>query len=894
MKPIEKGKLHPSSGFLPERRVRRRLTWSARGLCKTCGRLPLHVSKTRSTSSRPSCVTRWPWSDRLVVLDNGSQDGTSEVLRAFRKEGLPLDIVTDRSVGKYQSRRMTRLMHDWAIGRYDADWVVALDGDEFLVIPQDTPLIPEDIQGDQPISLPWRTYVVHGSDEPGETNPVLRIRHRRVAEGWEATKVMVPRAVAALPSATLVQGSHEVCVDGQPCQPRPHPAAYLAHFPLRSAGQYAAKIAINSLQYQTMPERNWQWAYHYKEPFELLKRDLQAFTAGFAAVALHYAAPREAKIEPATVIDPICYRGGPLRWTPPLDDMTRAWHTLLSYAEDLSRRFGVLASGLTDDQQFAVQQQAAIVSGLHDQLEQQRKHLAYLVNRTATERDDQQKTQAALAAAMTAQLAQAQGQHEETKKQLTETNKHFGETNDELAAAKGQLSEAKGQLGASREQLEQTTVRLGEARKQLGKTEQSLAETTVQLEQTRASLAGASGQLDQTRSQLEGTAAQLAEATGQLHETKSQLSETNGRLGATKAELSATHGHLEETQSRLGETTEQLAATTEQLAATKTHLEKARTQLALVPKSWTWRIGRLAVGPAAWANRSRRRCLQALTNLRSRARRPKLPMANLEIHVAHGCNLRCESCSHYANQGHGRIVSIEDADRWMKLWNRRVRPAVFSLLGGEPAMHPQLADFVRMSRKNWPEAELRLITNGFLLRRHPDLPAALRDTGTRLFLTVHHDSPQYREKIQPIVDLVETWVRSHGIQVEYLHSHKNWTRRYKGSGSTMEPFDDRQPRVSWENCVAKGFYQLFEGQIWKCAPLAYLQLQAAKYELSGRWRPYLQYQPLRPDCTSEELAALSGPAGRAVLRHVCQQAGTFRVAVAVGSAVTDEARRLAA
>ena len=47
----------------------------------------------------------------------------------------------------------------------------------------------------------------------------------------------------------------------------------------------------------------------------------------------------------------------------------------------------------------------------------------------------------------------------------------------------------------------------------------------------------------------------------------------------------------------------------------------------------------------------------------------------------------------------------------------------------------------------------------------------------------------------------------------------------------------------------------FEGQIWKCAPLAYLKLQAKKYHLSDQWNPYLQYQPLRPDCTPDELNA---------------------------------------
>ena len=49
---------------------------------------------------------------RLVVLDNGSTDGTLEVLRAIQAEGLPLDVVEDPGLGHYQSRRMTRLMRE--------------------------------------------------------------------------------------------------------------------------------------------------------------------------------------------------------------------------------------------------------------------------------------------------------------------------------------------------------------------------------------------------------------------------------------------------------------------------------------------------------------------------------------------------------------------------------------------------------------------------------------------------------------------------------------------------------------------------------------------------------------------------------------------------------------
>ena len=71
----------------------------------------------------------------------------------------------------------------------------------------------------------------------------------------------------------------------------------------------------------------------------------------------------------------------------------------------------------------------------------------------------------------------------------------------------------------------------------------------------------------------------------------------------------------------------------------------------------------------------------------------------------------------------------------------------------------------------------------------------------------------------------------------------------------MVPFEDGQPRRSWENCNARYCRQLFEGRIWKCSPLAYLKLPHATHGLSEKWQPYLHYQPLEPDCTEVELHA---------------------------------------
>ncbi len=228
----------------------------------------------------------------------------------------------------------------------------------------------------------------------------------------------------------------------------------------------------------------------------------------------------------------------------------------------------------------------------------------------------------------------------------------------------------------------------------------------------------------------------------------------------------------------------------------------------------------------------------------------------LELHVTHACNLGCESCSHYSNHGHKGHLDPALADRWMAPWSKRIALSEFVLLGGEPTIHPALAEFVPLARRHWPAALLRIVTNGFFLDRHPDLPHALSAAGNaEIALSVHHDDPDYRARVAPALDQLERWQRDFGIKVRIWQSHSAWTRRYHGFGATMAPFEDGQPRRSWEICPARHAKQLHDGMIWKCAPTAYLGMQNARYGLSERWQPYLGYQPLAPTCGDAELDA---------------------------------------
>ena len=229
----------------------------------------------------------------------------------------------------------------------------------------------------------------------------------------------------------------------------------------------------------------------------------------------------------------------------------------------------------------------------------------------------------------------------------------------------------------------------------------------------------------------------------------------------------------------------------------------------------------------------------------------------LELHVTHACNFTCEGCSHYSNHGHTGNISLDECEEWLYGWSKRVKPKTFTILGGEPTLNKDLPEIVYMVRAMFPDPTtgIDVITNATGLHLQPRLPQMLVATGATLAVSIHStEHPNYIKKFKRGYKLAKKWKHDLGVWVEFWDfTNKEWVRQYKGFGDTMIPYEDNNPRKSWEVCISKYAMQLHEGKLWKCPALAYLPMQAKKYNLSDKWNPYLKYQSLDVDCTDEEL-----------------------------------------
>jgi glycosyltransferase involved in cell wall biosynthesis len=260
--------------------------------------------------------------DTLIVLDNGSTDGTYEVLRSLQTAGLPLVLLRDLTVGFEQSRHMTSLLH-MAVNDFHADWVVPLDADEFIE-PEAGASLGQMLHArdGELLTISWSNFAWRPEDDAQtERNPVLRMRWRMPPSPDSLAKVLLPAKLVAGTATELEQGNHGAILNGQKLPAQPLRSMPLCHFPIRSAAQYASKIAVAYLQYAATPGWNRHSGFHYIEPFRLLTQGLDRLVQTMPVISRRYSMRDEEEVFGEPVEAPLRYQGGPLSLTTSRDTM---------------------------------------------------------------------------------------------------------------------------------------------------------------------------------------------------------------------------------------------------------------------------------------------------------------------------------------------------------------------------------------------------------------------------------------------------------------------------------------------------------------------------------------------------------------------------------------------
>jgi len=199
--------------------------------------------------------------DEVIVADNLSGDGTTEILASLVDEGAPVSVVVDEEVGYYQARKTTRLAQ-LALERGHS-WVVPCDADE-LWHANDLRPLRQFLAGTSPdvvvLGAPLYNHVCTPGDLKRERNPFRRLEYRiRERIGSSGTEVKV--ACRLHPALEIEQGNHGAKVPGAT---RPIEAGVsIRHFPWRSEEQFLRKIRNGTAAYAAYEDRPPTMGQHW-------------------------------------------------------------------------------------------------------------------------------------------------------------------------------------------------------------------------------------------------------------------------------------------------------------------------------------------------------------------------------------------------------------------------------------------------------------------------------------------------------------------------------------------------------------------------------------------------------------------------------------------------------
>jgi Glycosyl transferase family 2 len=272
--------------------------------------------------------------DKLIILDDGSTDGTVDVLKSLRAAGFPLVLLQEAALGYEQSYYMTKLLR-MAVSHFGADWVAPLDADEFLELQGGKALV-EILARQEPslIALAWSNFVWKPEYKQSlELNPVLRMRYR-LPPRPDVMKVLVPSRVVD-ENVRLQQGNRGLIRDEEVLPAHPLTSLGICHFPVRNLLQYASKVVVRYLQYSALPGWERALGFQFIEPFDTLLVDgLDGLERRMSMDSLHYSEMSQSSNVAEPTEAPLRYTAGPLTFTPPLQD--NFFRNILRHAETIA------------------------------------------------------------------------------------------------------------------------------------------------------------------------------------------------------------------------------------------------------------------------------------------------------------------------------------------------------------------------------------------------------------------------------------------------------------------------------------------------------------------------------------------------------------------------------
>lgn len=141
-----------------------------------------------------------------------------------------------------------------------------------------------------------------------------------------------------------------------------------------------------------------------------------------------------------------------------------------------------------------------------------------------------------------------------------------------------------------------------------------------------------------------------------------------------------------------------------------------------------------------------------IDNLKNQFKR-QIPQGNLNyltIGISEHCNLNCTKCDHFSPLAYEKFYDLKDFKKDIERLSHLSKGDInkIAIEGGEPLLNPDVIEYIKITRDNFPKTNIVIITNGILLNKmNEEFWIALKENNITLEITKYPINVDY-EKIK--------------------------------------------------------------------------------------------------------------------------------------------------
>jgi organic radical activating enzyme len=200
----------------------------------------------------------------------------------------------------------------------------------------------------------------------------------------------------------------------------------------------------------------------------------------------------------------------------------------------------------------------------------------------------------------------------------------------------------------------------------------------------------------------------------------------------------------------------------------------------------------------------------------------------LEYNVTHHCNLKCDHCDHLSpffgpkDNDFNSSISVAAFEKQIGILSRHLHSEEFLILGGEPLLHKNVLDFLRLVKASQICEKTVLVTNGFLLGSQDDELFRLVD---KITISFYPSQPLKKEAIEKARERC----REHSVELQIFDQPK-----FSMSIVGIKNEDDRLVNGIFNTCTVawtQRCYALHDGYVYRCSRAPFIAYKLHKLNL---------------------------------------------------------------